>query len=151
MTSGMSQLVSMAMFVQKIRFGTKLVRDGTVSEGDVMAVFWACLIAASNLQLCIFQFITIAKGKFAMVSLPSLINPSSEELKPSSPRLSQNLMTKPHLTAMPTTPKLNKWRDSQMRALRGIQPSRCFDEFNLFNFVVKSLHSLSLCRIIHVI
>ena len=34
-----------------------------LAAGDVMAVFYACLIPTSNLQLCIPQFIILAKGK----------------------------------------------------------------------------------------
>ncbi|KAF8891135.1 P-loop containing nucleoside triphosphate hydrolase protein [Gymnopilus junonius] len=89
-TSGMSQFVMMAMFVQGFWFGAKLVRDGHASAGDVMTVFWACLIASSNLQMCIPQFIVLAKGKSAMVSLltvaapvPSQGVPSSNQLTPS--------------------------------------------------------------------
>jgi ATP-binding cassette subfamily B (MDR/TAP) protein 1 len=52
-TSAAAQFVSMAMFVQGFWFGSKLVRDGKIGAGDVMAVFWACLIATSNLQMCI--------------------------------------------------------------------------------------------------
>ena len=65
----------MSMFVQGFWFGAFLDRRGSVTVGHVLAVFWACLIAASNLQLCIPQFITIAKGKFAMVALVTLISP----------------------------------------------------------------------------
>ncbi|KAJ3558170.1 hypothetical protein NM688_g1086 [Phlebia brevispora] len=72
-TSGLSHFAMMAMFVQGFWFGAKLVRDGTISPGDVMAVFWACLIATSNLQMCIPQLIVITKGKFAMVALLTLI------------------------------------------------------------------------------
>ena len=85
-TSGMAQFVMMAMFVQGFWFGAKLVRENTVSAGDVMAVFWVCLIATSNLQMCIPQFIILAKGKFAMADLlgvvadskPSPLVPSSQ-------------------------------------------------------------------------
>ena len=76
-TSSMAQFVMMAMFVQGFWFGAKLVKAGTVSAGDVMAVFWACLIATSNLQMCIPQFIILAKGKFAMVSLITLVESSA--------------------------------------------------------------------------
>lgn len=75
-TSGLSQFVMMAMFVQGFWFGSKLVRDGKINPGDVMAVFWACLIATSNFQMCIPQLITLNKGKFAMVSLLTLAGPS---------------------------------------------------------------------------
>src|SRR5882762_504966 len=87
-TSGLAQFVMMAMFVQGFWFGARLVKRGEVSPGNVMAVFWACLIATSNLQMCIPQFITLAKGKFAMASLIALIESSSSDLSSpdSSPR-----------------------------------------------------------------
>ncbi|TFY75306.1 hypothetical protein EWM64_g8705, partial [Hericium alpestre] len=72
-TSGLAQFAMMAMFVQGFWFGAKLVRDGSVAAGDVMAVFWACLIATTNLQMCIPHVITLAKGKFAMSSLIALV------------------------------------------------------------------------------
>jgi ATP-binding cassette subfamily B (MDR/TAP) protein 1 len=76
-TSGLGQFVMMGMFVQGFWFGGKLVRDGKISSGDVMAVFWACLIATSNLQMCIPQFIILAKGKFSMAALMAVIHGSS--------------------------------------------------------------------------
>ncbi|KAH8112831.1 P-loop containing nucleoside triphosphate hydrolase protein [Phellopilus nigrolimitatus] len=102
-SSAFSQFASMGMFVQGFWFGAKLVRDGTVTAGDVMAVFWACLIAASNLQMCIPQFITLAKGKFAMVSLVTLIDPAP----PPTPVVSTFRMTSvsasSNLTLLPVT------------------------------------------------
>ena len=74
-TSGVSQFVMMAMFVQGFWFGSKLVREGRISPGDVMAVFWACLTASSSLQMCIPQYIVLAKGKFAMAALLELVAP----------------------------------------------------------------------------
>ena len=50
----------------------KLVREDKISADDVMTGFWACLIATSNVHMCIPQFIILAKGKFSMVSLISL-------------------------------------------------------------------------------
>ncbi|KAG2006754.1 multidrug resistance protein 1, variant 2 [Coprinopsis cinerea AmutBmut pab1-1] len=73
LSSGIAQFVMMCMFVQGFWFGSKLVREGKVSPGDVMAVFWACLIATSNLQMCIPQVIAVAKGKFAMGQLVGLV------------------------------------------------------------------------------
>jgi ATP-binding cassette, subfamily B (MDR/TAP), member 1 len=70
-TSAAAQFVTMAMFVQGFWFGAKLVRDGKIDAGAVMAVFWPCLIATSNLQMCIPQLITLAKGKFTIVALLS--------------------------------------------------------------------------------
>jgi ATP-binding cassette subfamily B (MDR/TAP) protein 1 len=53
LTSGLAQFVMLGMFVQGFWFGAKLVKEGNVSAGDVMAVFWAYLIATSNTQMCI--------------------------------------------------------------------------------------------------
>ncbi|KAJ7086438.1 P-loop containing nucleoside triphosphate hydrolase protein [Mycena belliarum] len=73
-TSGLAQFVMMGMFVQGFWFGAGIVKSGNIGAGDVMAVFWACLMAATNLQLCIPQFILLAKGKFALTSLLALID-----------------------------------------------------------------------------
>ncbi|KAL0945944.1 hypothetical protein HGRIS_012223 [Hohenbuehelia grisea] len=128
-TSGLSQFVTMSMFVQGFWFGSKLIRDGKVSPGDVMAVFWACLIATSNLQMCIPQLITLTKGKFAAVALLSLAqdaqsppppSPSAQPQTPTSPSsvFTQSTYTLPH-------------SKSQPRALRKIAPTRCLGEFTL--------------------
>jgi ATP-binding cassette subfamily B (MDR/TAP) protein 1 len=72
-TSGFNQFIAMGMFVQGFWFGAKLVRDGKVEVGNVMAVFWACLIATTNFQMCIPHLITLAKGKFAISALIALV------------------------------------------------------------------------------
>ena len=84
LTSGVAQFVMMAMFVQGFWFGAKLVREDKATAGDVMAVFWACLIATSNLQMCIPQGILLAKGKWAMVGLLTTVqdSPSSSSSRP---------------------------------------------------------------------
>ena len=76
-TSGLAQFLMMAMFVQGFWFGAKFVREHKIGAGDVMAVFSACLIAASNLQMCIPQFIVLANGKFAIASLLGLVTEQS--------------------------------------------------------------------------
>ncbi|KAJ7485153.1 P-loop containing nucleoside triphosphate hydrolase protein [Mycena galericulata] len=73
-TSGLAQFVMMGMFVQGFWFGASVVKAGSIGAGDAMAVFWACLMAATNLQLCIPQFILLAKGKFALTSLLTLVD-----------------------------------------------------------------------------
>ncbi|KAJ6558138.1 P-loop containing nucleoside triphosphate hydrolase protein [Mycena capillaripes] len=73
-TSGLAQFVMMGMFVQGFWFGAHIVKAGTIGAGDVMAVFWACLMAATNLQLCIPQFILLSRGKFALTSLFALVD-----------------------------------------------------------------------------
>lgn len=114
-TTSMSQFVMMAMFVQGFWFGSKLVRDGTISIGDVTAVFWACLIASSNLQMCIPQLIVFSKGKFAMSSLVALI----ESTSPHSHSGSSTLVHTPLRTSHRPT------------HLRKIIPSLCYGGLEL--------------------
>ncbi|EIN09552.1 P-loop containing nucleoside triphosphate hydrolase protein [Punctularia strigosozonata HHB-11173 SS5] len=71
-TLGASQFVAMSMFVGAFWFGSRLVRDGDASPGDVMAVFWACLIATGNLQLAMPYLGVVAKGQSSVVSLVAL-------------------------------------------------------------------------------
>ncbi|KAF8147748.1 P-loop containing nucleoside triphosphate hydrolase protein, partial [Mycena galopus ATCC 62051] len=78
-TSGLAQFVMMGMFVQGFWFGARVVRAGNIGAGDVMAVFWACLMAATNLQLCIPQFIALSRGNFALASLLALVDAKDTE------------------------------------------------------------------------
>ena len=112
LTSGLSQFVMMSMFVQGFWFGARLVRNRTISPGDVMSVFWACLIATSNLQMCIPHYIALTRGKFAMASLLALLDDTSS---PSAPVNQQR-----KLRRRPTN-------------IRKIIPERCAGEFALHN------------------
>ncbi|KAF8752313.1 P-loop containing nucleoside triphosphate hydrolase protein [Rhizoctonia solani] len=76
-TAGGTQFVLFAMFVQGFWFGSALVRKGDITPGQVMGVFWACLIAASNLQMCIPLIVTVSKGKSAAVAVAELLNPNN--------------------------------------------------------------------------
>ncbi|KAG1838917.1 P-loop containing nucleoside triphosphate hydrolase protein [Suillus subalutaceus] len=87
-TCGLSQFVTMAMFVQGFWFGAHLVREGKNTPGQVMSVFWACLIATSNLQMAVPLLITFMKGKVAAAELAGMI---SEARQPSSKRRLQEL------------------------------------------------------------
>ncbi|KAF8607409.1 P-loop containing nucleoside triphosphate hydrolase protein [Ceratobasidium sp. AG-I] len=81
-TAGGTQFVLFAMFVQGFWFGAALVRKGTISPGQVMGVFWACLIAASNLQMCIPLIVTVSKGKSAAVAVAGVLNPAERVSRP---------------------------------------------------------------------
>ncbi|KAF7338206.1 hypothetical protein MVEN_02045700 [Mycena venus] len=118
LTSGLAQFVMMSMFVQGFWFGSKLVKDGKIGSGDVMAVFWACLIATSNLQMCIPQSIVLAKGKYAMVSLLTLVDGDDDDFG------------EVPLTPSPSSRSLRKRPN---RSLRKIRPVRCAGEFALHN------------------
>ncbi|KAF6757915.1 P-loop containing nucleoside triphosphate hydrolase protein [Ephemerocybe angulata] len=126
-SSGVAQFVMMGMFVQGFWFGAKLVREGRISPGDVMAVFWACLIATSNLQMCIPHSITLQKGKFAMASLITLATdsmppPNSQPAQPASPDGNG-----------PVTPTAAVASRKPFRNLRKITPARCYGELALHN------------------
>ncbi|KAF9447986.1 P-loop containing nucleoside triphosphate hydrolase protein [Macrolepiota fuliginosa MF-IS2] len=134
-TSALAQFVMMGMFVQGFWFGSKLVREGKVSAGDVMATFWACLIATSNLQMCIPQFITLAKGKFAMAALmetihdspsPSTSTSTSTSTIPTTP-LPDTYTTSPTRTSMHSTSKPPR----RSQTLKKITPQKCHGEFAL--------------------
>jgi ATP-binding cassette subfamily B (MDR/TAP) protein 1 len=114
-TSGLNQFIAMGMFVQGFWFGAKLVRNGEVGVGNVMAVFWACLIATTNFQMCIPHLITLTKGKFAMSALIALVDaptPASSPGRRPSVALSM----------------LNKRKASTFRK---IMPKKCAGEINL--------------------
>lgn len=77
---GLTQFFMMSMFVQAFWYGSKLVREGRNSPGEIMSVFWACLIATSNLHMATPQFLLLAKGKVAMASFLNMMEaPASED------------------------------------------------------------------------
>jgi len=63
----------MATFIEGLWFGTHLVRQGKIQPGGVMSVFWACLIATSNLQMAVQLLVVLAKGKIAAAEFVFLI------------------------------------------------------------------------------
>lgn len=79
-TTAVTQFTLLSMFVQGFWFGSHLIQKGQLTFGEVVSVFWACLIAASNFQMAIPVLITLTRGKWAMVSLVTLINPPPSEL-----------------------------------------------------------------------
>ena len=77
-TAGTSQFVTMAMFVQGFWYGAHLVLRGKNQPGDVMSVFWACLIATSNLQMIVPLLVVLTKGKIAAAELSVVISSSQQ-------------------------------------------------------------------------
>ncbi|KAJ3772085.1 P-loop containing nucleoside triphosphate hydrolase protein [Lentinula raphanica] len=150
LSSGSSQFVMMSMFVQAFWFGSKLVREGTIQPGAVMSVFWACLIATSNLQMCVPQLVIVGKGKVAMAALMALVKenpdyqPDLEVLPPSHPYqtaaspMSANFPPlSPASTATLTTysarpgRSLHRASTNKSRVLRKIRPNRFKGDINL--------------------
>ena len=111
---GLTQFFMMSMFVQAFWYGSKLVREGRNSPGDIMSVFWACLIATSNLHQATPQFLLLTKGKVAMASLLNMTEgPTSEESSSRSTRF------------IPLSRKVNRFRK--------IQPSKCQGELEMID------------------
>ncbi|KAG8836175.1 hypothetical protein FRC17_009518 [Serendipita sp. 399] len=133
-SNGFSSFVLFSMFVQGFWFGAKLVRDGKLTAGDVLAVFWACLIAASTLQSLMPCLAVFQRGKASMVTLMTLVNPPPKPAAPGVPPSTQHMSLQPiartpksaFFTA--TTPTFLK-----PNQLRRIRPPTCHGEFNLSN------------------
>jgi len=111
---GLTQFFMMSMFVQAFWYGSKLVREGRNTPGEVMSVFWACLIATSNLHMATPQFLLLAKGKTAMASLLNMMEaPAPEDASRHSTHF------------IPLSRKVNKFRK--------IQPSKCQGELEMID------------------
>ena len=114
LSMGFTQFFLMSMFVQAFWYGSKLVREGHNTPGQVMSVFWACLIATSNIHLATPQFLLLAKGKAAIASLLNMIEaPASEDSSRNSTHL------------IPLSRKVTHFRK--------IQPSECRGELEMID------------------
>ena len=114
-TSGLNQSLAMGMFVQGFWFGSRLVRSGEVGVGNVTAVFWACLIATTNFQMCIPQLINLTKGKFAMSALIALVE---------APSPASSLGRRPSVA-------LSMLKKRKPSTFRKIMPTKCAGEVSL--------------------
>ena len=117
-TTALAQFAVMAMFVQGFWYGARLVGRGKITPGDVMTVFWACLIATSNLQMCIPQILTLSKGKSAMASPLALMNDEDEDI----------VLPAPTAQAKTTFPRHRRSRSAR---LSNICPGVCMGEVSL--------------------
>jgi ATP-binding cassette subfamily B (MDR/TAP) protein 1 len=150
MSSGFSNFTTFSMFVQGFWFGAKLVREGKITPGDVLAVFWACLIAASTMQNLTIAFVAFTRGKASMVTLMTLVNPppsnttttttgnNTTNLNP-HPDVDANRMSLQPIVAQPRPYSLFRTSKSAPKSylkptpLRKIRPSTCAGEFQLTN------------------
>jgi len=117
---GMTDFLLLGTFVVGFWYGAKVVRDGKSSAGEVMTVFWACLLAATYLQMIVPQLTIMTKGKNSMASLLTVIQDGSG--RQSSGNHSSR-STSPQSANFPRHPL----------SLKGIHPIRCRGEFNLRN------------------
>ena len=131
-TSGLAQFIMMSMFVQGFWFGSKLVRNKTIAAGDVMAVFWACLIATSNLQMCIPQFIVLSKGKHAIASLLTLARNDQSDHEATAARAATSFISTASIHSQSRRSNHSTRRCNRPTIpLRKITPTRCTGEFSL--------------------
>lgn len=130
---GLTDFITLATFVLGFWYGAKMVRDGKISPGVVMTVFWACLLAASFLQMVIPQLTVVTKAKNSMASLRTVIRADPKRPmsgNPFSPITSPDQAT---FTALPRSSVILKSKPPRPLSLRGIRPVRCRGEFNLQN------------------
>jgi len=138
---GFGQFQSMALFVQAFGFGSKLVRDGKISPGDVMAVFWACLIGATSLQSAMPYLQSFAKGQISMASMITFME--------QSPPAPEDTVARDSLWKNPN-PFVRRNRSSIQ--LRGIRPRICHGEFDIRNvtFTYPSRPSMPVLRNVNI-
>ena len=66
---GFVRFISLAIFVQGFWYGSSVVASGSLTAGDILTVFWACLISIYALQEILLQLIILEKGKVATEKL----------------------------------------------------------------------------------
>ena len=118
---GITDFLLLSTFVVGFWYGAKVVRDGTATAGEVMTVFWACLLAASYLQMVVPQLTIMTKGKNSMASLLTVIK--DEPGNPFSPSTSPQTAVFPHRNSLKGKPR--------PLSIKGIRPVRCRGEFDL--------------------
>ncbi len=123
-----------------------------MDPGEVMAVFWACLIGTSSLQVCVPMVIVLAKGKEAMGALVGMAEgefalistEEDEEVEGDGEDDADECGGDEDTPSSPTTPTTKpkskpsrKTSSSSMpahpRTLRKITPARCVGELALYN------------------
>lgn len=127
---GVSQFVNFSMFVQGFWFGAREVKAGRLTAADVLAVFWACLIAASTLQQWIGCTVVYARGKSSMVTLVKLIHPPPSESKSNRPDAHMSLQP---IVKTPKRAFFGAPTFLKSVPLKKIRPPTFQGEFNLSN------------------
>ncbi|KAJ9308096.1 hypothetical protein DTO217A2_2337 [Paecilomyces variotii] len=76
------RFMSFGMFVQGFWYGSSLVVSGSLSSGQVLRTFWACLVLVQSIEQILPQTIIIEKGKAAGSSLRAIMGQSSCSKQP---------------------------------------------------------------------
>ncbi len=143
-SNGLSNFVLMAMFVLGFWYGGKLIRAGKANVADVMTVFWACLLASSNLEQLIPQLVYIQKGKTSMASLMTIVlqpddviirggnNASHERNDSKSSSLFGDNVSPTSATTIIPSHSISK-RAKKTVSLQRIRPAKTIGEFAFHN------------------
>ncbi|KAG8758544.1 hypothetical protein FRC14_007972 [Serendipita sp. 396] len=133
-SNGFSSFVLFSMFVQGFWFGAKLVRDGKLTAGDVLAVFWACLIASSTLQSLMPCFAAFQRGKASMVALMTLANPPPKSTDPSIPPSDKHMSLQP-IAKTPKSAFFGAGARTFLKTnqLQKIRPTTCHGQFDFYD------------------
>ena len=128
-TGGISDFLLLSMFVVGFWYGAVVVRTGKASPGDVMTVFWACLLASSYLQLIVPNLTAVTKGKTSMASMMTVIQPVPG--RPSSLTTINHASSPRSSTFSPTSSMIGRKGQSRPQSLKKIRPIRCRGEIDL--------------------
>ena len=69
------------MFVQGFWYGSTLAREGSLTSGEVLRTFWACLTAAQSIEQLLPQMLVMEKGKVASSTLKSILECPSKQTR----------------------------------------------------------------------
>lgn len=72
--TGFVHFIALAVFAQGFFYGSYLVANGANVPGDVVTVFWACLIATYALQSILPQLVSLEKGRAAAGMLQEIVS-----------------------------------------------------------------------------
>ncbi|GAD98462.1 ABC a-pheromone efflux pump AtrD [Paecilomyces variotii No. 5] len=71
------RFMSFGMFVQGFWYGSFLITSGSLSSGQVLRTFWACLVLVQSIEQILPQTIQIEKGKISGTSLETMMAQAS--------------------------------------------------------------------------
>lgn len=74
----LSKTIMLAMFIQSFYYGSKLVRKGEVSSGDVLVVFWCCMSIGQSLNAILPHLGSLQKGIVAARNISQLCDPGAD-------------------------------------------------------------------------
>ena len=122
-STSLTDFLLLSTFVVGFWYGAKVVRDGKATPGQVMTVFWACLLGTTYLQMVVPQLMSMTKAKNSMASLRTVIRDDPRQPTASNP------------FSPASSPRETSFKDSIAKSrplsIQKIRPTKCQGEFNL--------------------